>query len=276
VAFEDETIITQKPCIRKSLSFEGEQQKIEHTGSREKFSAYISMVWPEEKLMYNFYDEMNSTNTIDHLENLKSYTMKNGLWKRLILIWDNASFHLSKMVMDYINTQKEEDWLNIIYLPKKAPYLNPNERKVNQQIKSNICANRFYDHIEEQKVQCQNIWTKDLENGMTTLVMTLDLEHLKNPDPDVLKKLKRDSNRHSFITENGDLYQIEIDALQKDPERFKELVLSAVDRYFDQRVYGDVMAEFTPKDIDKLVHDQVQFSESEEEDEEDEDLDCLT
>jgi hypothetical protein len=51
------------------------------------------------------------------------------------------------MVMDYINTQKEEDWLNIIYLPKKAP----NERKVNQQIKSNICANRFYDHIEEQK-----------------------------------------------------------------------------------------------------------------------------
>jgi hypothetical protein len=51
--------------------------------------------------------------------------MKNGLWKRLILIMDNASFHLSKMVMDYINTQKEEDWLNLIYLPKKAPYINP-------------------------------------------------------------------------------------------------------------------------------------------------------
>jgi hypothetical protein len=90
------------------LSFEGEQKKIEHTGSREKFCAYISMVWPEEKLMYNFYHEMNSTNTIDHLEN-KSYTMKNGLWKRLILIWDNASLPLSKMVMDYIDTQKEED-----------------------------------------------------------------------------------------------------------------------------------------------------------------------
>ena len=150
MAFEDETIITQKPCIRKSLSFEGEQQKIEHNGSRKKFSAYISMVWPEEKLMmYNFYDEMNSTNTIDHLENLKSCTMKNGRWKRLILIWDHASFHVSQMMNDYIKTQK--DWLTIIYLPKKAPYLNPNERKVNQQIKSNICANRFYDHIEEQK-----------------------------------------------------------------------------------------------------------------------------
>ena len=64
MAFEDETIITQKPCIRKSLSLEGEQQKIAHTGSRKKFSAYISMVWPDQKLMYDFYDGMNSTNTI--------------------------------------------------------------------------------------------------------------------------------------------------------------------------------------------------------------------
>ncbi|MBV9178224.1 MAG: transposase [Nitrososphaeraceae archaeon] len=72
MVFEDETTITQKPCIRKSMSFEGQQQIIEHNGSRKKFSAYISMVWPEEKLMmYNFYDEMNSINTIDHLEKLK-------------------------------------------------------------------------------------------------------------------------------------------------------------------------------------------------------------
>ena len=58
--------------------------------------AYISVVWPEEKLMYNFYDEMNSINTIDDLENLKLYIMKNGRWKRLIMIWDNALFHLAK------------------------------------------------------------------------------------------------------------------------------------------------------------------------------------
>ncbi|MGA9842260.1 MAG: hypothetical protein WBQ25_08090 [Nitrososphaeraceae archaeon] len=70
LVFEDETTITQKPCIRRSMSFEGQQQRIEHNGSRRKFSAYISMLWPEEKLMtYDFYDDrMNSTNTIDHLE----------------------------------------------------------------------------------------------------------------------------------------------------------------------------------------------------------------
>lgn len=134
------------------MSFEGEQQRIEHTGSRKKFSAYISMVWPEEKLMtYNFYDKMDSTNTIDHLENLKTNIMKNDWWKRLVLIWDNASYHVSLMVRNYYINAQKEDWLTIIHLPKKAPYLNPNERKVNQQIKSDVCANRFYEHIGDQK-----------------------------------------------------------------------------------------------------------------------------
>ena len=75
------------------MSFEGEQLKIEHNGSRNKFSAYISMLWPDQKkLMYDFCDDdMNSINTINHLENLRKYVM-NTRWKRLILIWDHASF----------------------------------------------------------------------------------------------------------------------------------------------------------------------------------------
>ena len=150
LVFEDETIVTQKPCIKKSMSFEGEQQKIRHNGSRKRFSMYISMLWPEQNLMYDFYDRSNSTNTINHLENLR-YVMKNNGWKRIVLVWDNALYHISKIARDYINGQKEEDWLTVIHLPKRAPYLNPNERKVNQIIKSDVCANRFYTNIEEQK-----------------------------------------------------------------------------------------------------------------------------
>ena len=150
LVFEDETIVTQKPCIRKSMSFEGEQQKIRHNGSRKKFSMYISMMWPDEQnLLYDFYDRSNSTNTIHHLENLR-YVMKNNGWKRIVLVWDNASYHISKITREYVNTEKE-DWLTVIHLPKRAPYLNPNERKVNQKIKSDVCANRFYTSIEEQK-----------------------------------------------------------------------------------------------------------------------------
>ncbi len=149
LVFEDETIVTQKPCIKKSMSFEGEQQKIRHNGSRKRFSMYISMLWPEQNLMYEFYDRSNSTNAINHLENLR-YVMKNNGWKRIVLVWDNASYHISKIAREYVNAQKE-DWLTVIHLPKRAPYLNPNERKVNQKIKSDVCANRFYTSIEEQK-----------------------------------------------------------------------------------------------------------------------------
>ena len=149
LVFEDETIVTQKPCIRKSMSFEGKQQKIRHNGSRKRFSMYISMLWPEQNLMYEFYDRSNSTNTINHLENLR-YIMKNNGWKRIVLVWNNALYHISKMTREYINRQKDY-WLTVIHLPKRAPYLNPNERKVNQKIKSDVCANRFYTSIEEQK-----------------------------------------------------------------------------------------------------------------------------
>jgi DDE superfamily endonuclease len=130
------------------VSFEGYQQKIEHNGSRNRFSAYISMLWPDQKLIYYFYDKMNSINTMDYLEKLRKHVTKSK-WKRLILIWDYASFHISKRINDYINARKH--WLTIIYLPKKAPYLNPNERKVNQQIKSCVCANRFYKDIQDQR-----------------------------------------------------------------------------------------------------------------------------
>ena len=50
-------------------------------------------------MTYDFYDKMNSTDTINHLENLHVHIMKTG-WKRLILIWDNASYHVSQTVTE--------------------------------------------------------------------------------------------------------------------------------------------------------------------------------
>ena len=54
------------------------------------------------------------------------------------------------MTREYINRQKDY-WLTVIDLPKRGPYLNSNERKVNQKIKSDVCANRFYINIEEEQ-----------------------------------------------------------------------------------------------------------------------------
>ncbi len=93
LVFEDEPC-NAKAMYKKVNDFEGEQQKIRHNGSRKKFSIYISMLWPDpqKKLLYDFYDRMNSTNTINHLENLKIYVMKNG-WKRLY--WYGIMLHFT-------------------------------------------------------------------------------------------------------------------------------------------------------------------------------------
>jgi hypothetical protein len=51
-----------------------------------------------------------------------------------------------------------------------------------------------------------------------------------------MEKLKKDSNRDAFMEENGSLFQIEVDALQKD-RRFKDLIVYSVNHYFDESVY---------------------------------------
>ena len=78
---------------------------------------YISILWPEQNLLYDFYEGSNSTNTINHLENLNIHVKQNS-WKRIVLVWDNASYHISKITREYVNEQKK-DWLTVIHLPKR-------------------------------------------------------------------------------------------------------------------------------------------------------------
>lgn len=48
--------------------------------------------------------------------------------KRFILVIDNASFHISRKTKYFLN--KQAQWLDVIYLPKRSPNLNPVEIKI--------------------------------------------------------------------------------------------------------------------------------------------------
>jgi hypothetical protein len=56
-------------------------------------------------------------------------------------------------------------------------------------------------------------------------IQKFSLQYLTNPDPEVLSKLRRDSNADVFRTNNGGkLFQIEVDVLQVlDPNILKDL-----------------------------------------------------
>jgi hypothetical protein len=118
-----------------------------------------------------------------------------------------------------------------------------------------IYEGELYDRLneaKEKKIFHRVALTKEQ-------ITDFKLEHLKNTNPEVLEKLEKDPNRQDFINENGSLFQIEVDAMQRDPQKFKELVLSAVNGYFKEEIHKEVMAEYTAEDIDGIVNKKVMF-----------------
>jgi hypothetical protein len=76
-------------------------------------------------------------------------------------------------------------------------------------------------------------------------IKEFDLEHLQNPDVKTLEKLEGNSDKKGDANTDwfkhtwgdGDVYQIELDAMHARREQFKELLLSTVDQYFDNKIY---------------------------------------
>lgn len=120
----------------------GEQQKVVHQGTKEKVNAFITLLYPSNGIKFNTSKTRNSVDFINHLRNIKRYVLKRNV-KRFILVIDNASFHISKKTKRYVESQSE--WLTVAYLPKRSPFLNPVETKINRNMKKDICANYSYE-----------------------------------------------------------------------------------------------------------------------------------
>lgn len=120
----------------------GEQQKIFHKSSNRKINAFISLLYPSNKIKFKISKSRTSTDFIDHLRSIRNYIKKNEI-KRFILVTDNASFHVSRKTKQFIENQL--DWLTVIFLPKRSPNLNPVETRVNRNLKKDVCANHNYE-----------------------------------------------------------------------------------------------------------------------------------
>ena len=119
----------------------GEQKKIFHKGSNRKINAFITLLYPSNKIKFKISKSRTSTDFIDHLRSIRNYIKKNKI-KRFILVTDNASFHVSRKTKQFIENQL--DWLTVIFLPKRSPNLNPVETRINRNLKKDVCANHNY------------------------------------------------------------------------------------------------------------------------------------
>jgi hypothetical protein len=131
--------------MTSTYMLKGEQQKILYDGAKKKINAFITLLYPLNKVKFKISRSRTSEDFIDHLRNVKRYVKSNRV-KRFILVIDNASFHVSRKTKYFLN--KQAQWLNVIYLPKRSPNLNPVETKVNRNLKKDTCANYNYQSEE--------------------------------------------------------------------------------------------------------------------------------
>jgi transposase len=141
----------------------GQQQKVFHKGSNIKINAFITLLYPSNKIKFKISKSRTSTDFIDHLRNIGDYVKKNKI-KRFILVTDNATFHVSRKTKQFIENQLH--WLTVIFLPKRSPNLNPVETRVNRNLKKDVCANHNYGTEENlinavrRYLRCMGSWSK--------------------------------------------------------------------------------------------------------------------
>jgi transposase len=141
----------------------GYQQKIFHKGSNAKVNAFITLIYPSNKIKFKISKSRTSYDFIGHLRSIKCYVKTNKV-KRFILVIDNASFHISRKTERFI--EKQSGWLTVIFLPKRSPNLNPVETRVNRNLKKDICANHNYQTEENlinavrKYLRCVGSWPK--------------------------------------------------------------------------------------------------------------------
>ncbi len=140
----------------------GEQQKIYHKGSNIKINAFITLLYPSNKIKFKISKSRTSADFINHLRSIGNYIKKNKI-KRFILVTDNATFHVSRKTKQFIENQLH--WLTVIFLPKRSPNLNP-ETRVNRNLKKDVCANHNYGTEENltnavrRYLRCIGSWPK--------------------------------------------------------------------------------------------------------------------
>jgi transposase len=131
---EDETKFRTLPPLRRMWMKKGQQAHVPTPEQNDKFYSYGALDFESGDWIDTFSDKANSDATIAYLKDLLAAYPG----QPILLIWDQARYHTSKKVRQWIDQQPR---LTVLLLPKYSPELNPVEqiwRVVKQQITANL------------------------------------------------------------------------------------------------------------------------------------------
>ena len=134
----------------------GEKLYIPTLGYNKRVNCFITLFWPEKKIIWNCFKRRRNIEFRKHLANLATYAKRHKL-KRIILFIDHASYHKTPKVKVFL---KEHPIFKPMFLGKKDPNYNPTERLVNKRLSSAVSVNRSYKNLEELSKQIKKYLSK--------------------------------------------------------------------------------------------------------------------
>jgi putative transposase len=124
VVFQDEVDVHLNPKIGSCWMVRGEQAEVVTPGNNEKRHLAGSLHWRTGRLILSAAGKRrNSELFVEHLDDLRRSLR---CYRVIHVVCDNASFHASRAVRDYLTRWDERIVLH--FLPTHAPETNPIER----------------------------------------------------------------------------------------------------------------------------------------------------
>lgn len=119
LVFIDESGLSQKPHRVRTWSPRGQTPVLQYNFNWKSLSVIAGLtIW---NFYFRFYPgSIKSPQVIEFLEHLQRH-----IGGRLLVIWDGAPIHRSRLVQDYLDGLKGKIWVEP--LPAYAPELNPTE-----------------------------------------------------------------------------------------------------------------------------------------------------
>jgi len=103
------------------------------------------------KFYYDFYDSQNSITVLSFLSNLFDWLDLN---KKYVLILDNAAWHKTQIVRNYIRKHPN---IKVEFIPPYSPELNPIE--TNWKVtRNNVTKSQYFKNLEDLKIALTDFW----------------------------------------------------------------------------------------------------------------------
>lgn len=150
----DEVSFQLTPNYKRIWFEKGKKPKGAFFWSNKKIITFAALT-SSHKFFYEFYDSQNSITVLAFLSELFEWLDSN---KKYVLILDNAAWHKTQIVKNFIEKQE-----NIFteFIPPYSPELNPIE--TNWKVtRNNVTKSQFFKTIDELQGALENFWNKHI------------------------------------------------------------------------------------------------------------------